>query len=498
MTLLSLCEQAGLSCPDELCEQEVRGITSNSKKVKCGYVFVCIRGGHVDGHLYIGEAIKNGAIAAVVENGAYGGKDRIVCESSRRALSVMLDAFCGQPSKKMRFIGITGTNGKTSVSVMLKAILDNAKIPNGLIGTIKCSSIDRELEKNPDDPLANMTTPDPEELYPMLADMARDNVRYVIMEATSHALSLEKLAPIRFDVAVFTNLTQDHLDFHSSMEEYFRSKAALFDKAELGVINVDDSFGARLFADKRCKQLSCSELDRSSDLFADGVRYAGVDGVGYTLFVGGEPQEAACSAAGRFSVMNSMQATACALSLGIDYKIIKRSLENLSPISGRLEKVRVSEGVDFALFIDYAHTPDALENLIKSVNSFRGAGERIVLLFGCGGDRDKSKRAKMGKVAAEGADLVIITADNSRSERTEDIINDILSGVPDKSRTVVIPDRAQAIEYAIANAKRGDIILLAGKGHENYEINSCGRHSFDEKAIARRSVEKYYGKKRED
>ena len=498
MTLLSLCEQAGLSCPDELCEQEVRGITSNSKKVKCGYVFVCIEGGHVDGHLYIDEAIKNGAIAAVVEKKAYGGKGRIACESSRRALSVMLDVFCGKPSQKMRFIGVTGTNGKTSVSVMLKAILDNAKIPNGLIGTIKCSSMGRELQKNPDDPLANMTTPDPEELYPMLADMARDGVRYVIMEATSHALSLEKLAPIRFDVAIFTNLTQDHLDFHSSMEEYFKAKASLLDRAEIGVINVDDAFGSRLFTERRCKQVSCSETDRSSDLFADGVRYAGVDGVEYTLFIDGEPHRAKCSVPGQFSVMNSMQATACALSLGIEYKIISKSLENLSPISGRLEKVRFSEEVDFALFIDYAHTPDALERLIKSVNSFKRAGERTVLLFGCGGDRDKSKRAKMGKVASDGADLVIITADNSRSERTEDIINDILSGVSDKSRCTVIPDREQAIEYAIANAESGDVILLAGKGHENYEINSHGRRSFDEKAIARRAAEKYYGKKRED
>ena len=498
MTLLTLCEQIGAKCPRHLEEQEVRGITSSSKKVKDGYVFVCIEGTHIDGHLYIGEALERGALAVVVEKKEYLNGQAIFSPNSRKTLSYMLDAFYSFPSKKMKFIGVTGTNGKTSVSVMLKNILDSADIPCGLIGTVKCSSLGVEIEKHPDNPLSNMTTPDPEELYPMLASMACDGVRYVIMEATSHALFLEKLAPIEFDVGIFTNLTQDHLDFHPSMDEYFKAKLKLFEQSRVGIVNIDDAFGEKIKELAPCTVKTCSARGKNCDYGAENIKNMSVSGVEYTLESADGSFPLYCSVPGTFSVMNSMQAAACAMEIGIDSKTVQRSFESFCGICGRLERVSFSEDVDFSVFIDYAHTPDALENLISSAKGFRAAGQRIVLLFGCGGDRDRGKRSKMGRIATDGADFVIITSDNSRSEDPESIIKEILTGVDKKDNFTVIPDRKAAIEYAIASSRAGDIILLAGKGHETYEINASGRHAFDERSIAADAVKKYYCKKREN
>ena len=498
MKLLDLCKHAGLECPKHLENIEACGITSNSKRVRRGYVFVCIDGAHLDGHSYIGEALEKGAVAVVIQNEKYHGERTVFSANSRKSLSCMLNAFCGFPTKKLKFIGITGTNGKTSASVMLKNILDLANIPCGLIGTVKYSSLGVELEKHPDDPLSNMTTPDPEELYPMLALMAKDGVRYVIMEATSHALFLEKLSPIEFDIGVFTNLTQDHLDFHPSMDEYFKAKLKLFEKSRVAIVNSDDKFGKKIEEIAPCRVITCSKQDEMSDYFAKDVKNMSVSGVEYTLKTSNDEFSLNCTVPATFSIMNSLQASACALELGVNREIIQRSFESFCGISGRLEKVRFSRAVDFTLFIDYAHTPDAIENLIWSAKSFRRDGERIVLLFGCGGDRDRSKRSKMGRIATEGADFVIITSDNSRSEDPKAIIEEILTGINEKDNFTVIPDRRAAIEYAIANSLAGDIILLAGKGHETYEINADGRHDFDERKIAADAVEKYYRQKRED
>ena len=496
MTLLELCELIGAECPKHLENKEIKGVTSSSKRVKDSYVFVCISGLSSDGHSYIDEALAKGASAVVIEKSEYARRDTVLCQDSRRALSLMLDAFCGYPSKKMKFIGVTGTNGKTSVSVMIKSILDGAQIPASLIGTVRCSSPSGDIEKHPDDPLANMTTPDPEELYPMLASMEREGVRYVVMEATSHALALQKLAPIEFEVGIFTNLTQDHLDFHSSMEEYFTAKRKLLEKSKLAVVNIDDAYGKRLLEMQICPTVTCTTMGENADFSASPDRSITEEGIRYTLTGLGSSFEVRCGVTGIFSIVNSLQAAACAFLLGIENKIIRESLENLGSISGRLERVRFSENVDFSLFIDYAHTPDALENLIKSARSFKGDKGRVVLLFGCGGNRDRGKRAKMGRIATTLADLVIITSDNSRGEDPRLIIKDILEGVDKVARPVVISDRRRAIEYAVANARSGDVILLAGKGHEKYEINAHGRSDFDESRIARDAVNKYYSKKR--
>ena len=498
MTLFALCELIGAECPMGLEKKEIKGITSNSEGVKESYLFVCLSGYSSDGHRYIDEAFEKGAAAVVVEKKEYMSDRAVLCDSTRRALSVMLDAFFGFPSKKMKFVGVTGTNGKTSVSLMLKNIFDTAGIPCAVIGTVKCSSPKGDIEKHPNDPLSNMTTPDPEELYPMLASMASDGVELVVMETTSHALYLKKLAPIDFEVGIFTNLTQDHLDFHSSMEEYFKAKLELFKKSRRGIVNIDDGYGKRLADMRICPTLTCSAKGTPCDYSAEEIGDIDVRGISYTL-VG---REASCaihsSVTGIFSIMNSLQAASCALLLGIRQECVEKAFAQLDSISGRLERVDFDENVSFSLFIDYAHTPDALENLIESARSFRKNGERIVVLFGCGGDRDRGKRAKMGRIATEMADLSIITSDNSRSEDPEAIINDILGGVDKSKSFTVIKDRRLAIEYAVANARAGDIILLAGKGHEKYEINAEGRHDFDERRIAAEAVSKYYSKNREN
>ena len=498
MKLLKLCEYAGLSCPEHLEDIEVCGVTASSEKVKNGYVFVCINGRCFDGHRYIDDALEKGAVAVIIENKDYQGKRTVFSGNSRKTLSLMLDAMCDTPSKKMRFIGVTGTNGKTSVSTMLKNILDAANIPCGLIGTVKCVSLGTGIEKRADDPLSNMTTPDPEQLYPMLEQMAEDGVEYVIMEATSHALFYEKLAPIEFDIGVFTNLTQDHLDFHPSMEEYFKAKTKLFEKSRLALVNSDDIYGRKIQKFAPCTVKTCSVLSENSDFFAKNIKNMGVAGVEYTLKTSRYEFLLNCTVPGTFSVMNSLQAASCALELGIDKETVQNAFKNFGGVSGRLERVALPDYADISVFIDYAHTPDAIENLLQSAKGFRDAGQRIVLLFGCGGDRDKTKRAKMGKIACELADFVIVTSDNSRSEHPMDIISDILCGTDGKDNYITVLDRKKAIEYAIAKSLRGDIILLAGKGHERYEINADGRSPFDERAIVLSAFEKYFTRNRED
>lgn len=492
MKLLDICEHSGLKCPKHLENIDVRGVTASSERVKDGYVFICIDGRRARGHHYIDDAFSKGAVAVVVQDKAYQSDKAILSESTRKTLSLMLDAICDQPSKKMRYIGVTGTNGKTSVSTMLKNILDSAGIPCGLIGTVRCTSVGRDVEKRCGDPLSNMTTPDPEELYPMLNDMAEDGVEYVIMEATSHALFYEKLAPIEFEIGIFTNLTQDHLDFHSSMEEYFRAKVRLFEKSRLAIVNSDDLYGKRIQKLAQCRVKTCSAQSKNSDFFAKDIQSHGALGVEYSLKTSNDEFLLSCRVPGTFSVMNSIQAASCALELGIDKKTVQNAFKSFGGVSGRLERVTLPNDAKISVFIDYAHTPDAIENLLQSAKDFRDAGQRIVLLFGCGGDRDKSKRAKMGRIACELADFVIVTSDNSRSEDPLAIINDILCGIDKNDNYITIPDRKKAIEYAIASSLQGDIILLAGKGHERYEINAEGRRDFDERAIVLSAFEKYF------
>ncbi|MBQ7346502.1 MAG: UDP-N-acetylmuramoyl-L-alanyl-D-glutamate--2,6-diaminopimelate ligase [Clostridia bacterium] len=488
MKLKELCQGAGIVCPNGCGATDITSIAMDSQAVRTGGMFICIRGLHTDGHTYIAEAVAAGACCIVTEQGAsYQKIDGIIfleAVNTRRASALLYHAWYGFPAKKLKMIGVTGTNGKTSVTHMLRAVLEASFCKCGLIGTVGCESAGRHLENRGHDALANMTTPDPPELYRMLAEMVSDGVEYVLMEVTSHALSLGKLEPLTFEAAVFTNLTPEHLDFHGTMENYADAKAELFQKSKLSVINIDDPYANRMIARASGRVVTCG-IDGNADYTAAPIADTGTDGVIYHLHSERAVIRVVCPIPGKFTVMNSMQAAVVALELGFGTRAVKDALASLSGVRGRMERVKLGPGADFTVLIDYAHTPDALENLLRTALPLKKRGGRIVLLFGCGGDRDRTKRPVMGRIASLNADYVIVTSDNSRGEDPNNIICEILAGIDPQKPHAAIPDRAEAIRQAIMEARRGDVLLLAGKGHEEYEIDRTGRKPFLEREIVR-------------
>lgn len=492
MRLSELLREAGLPAspgPDP----EINDIISDSRRARPGCLFVAIRGLHTDGHAYLSEAAQAEAAAAVVADGWAGEVPLPVVRAAdtRAALARLWDAWYGHPAAGMRLVAVTGTNGKTSVSTMLRAICAAGLCRTGLIGTVGCFSGDRQLDTANGDPLANMTTPDPAELYRMLAEMRDDGVDTVILEASSHALALGKLTPLRFAAGIYTNLTPEHLDFHGTMADYLTAKLKLFPACDTAVVNRDDPHWAAVAASCPGRVRTCT-CGGEGDYRAREVRDLGVNGIGYLLDSSGARFRVHSPIPGQFTVQNSLLAAACALELGISPLAVQDALARLGGVEGRLERVPLL-GMPFAVFIDYAHTPDALENLLRTARGFRRGNERIVLLFGCGGDRDPTKRKPMGRIATEMADFTIITTDNPRTEPPGDIIADILRGIDREKPYAVIPRRAEAIDYAIRTARPGDIILLAGKGHERYELDAAGRHPFDEREIVVRAVRRHFG-----
>ena len=491
MKLGDLCAVAGLACSAENESLEIRGIQTDSRLVHEGDLYICIRGLHTDGHTYARDAIERGAICIVTDGEDTqelpNGIARLRAKDTRCACAQLYNAFWGDPASKMKFIGVTGTNGKTSVTHMLRAIMESALWRCGLIGTVGCESAGRTLDARSDNALANMTTPDPSVLYRLLAQMAEDGVEYVIMEVTSHALALGKLAPIRFEAGIFTNLTPDHLDFHGDMASYAGVKASFFGSCKLSIINVDSPYAALMMQSAKGRIVTCSPLGDAADYSVQDSVLLPEGGVEYRLCSAKSRMKLRCPISGIFTVANSMQAAICAKELGVGASCIQTALSSLSGVRGRMERVRLGMDADFEVLIDYAHTPDALENLLRTVKALDRRG-RILLLFGCGGDRDKSKRPVMGEIACRLADEVIVTSDNSRSEDPMEIIAEILNGTQ-KTNMRVIPDRREAIFSAILGARTGDVILLAGKGHEEYEISRAGRVRFSEREIVRQAYE---------
>lgn len=491
-------------------ELEITDICSDSRRVKPGSLFVCLNGKKEDGHNYIANAICRGAICILAESGAvfdrspFKSKNApllLFSKDTRMALSQLYDTWFAHPAKGMKLVAVTGTNGKTSVTHMLRAIFSAALYKTGIIGTVACYSGERLVSLVPENKNSNMTTPDPKELFEMLSIMRDDGVDIVFIEASSHALALQKLCPLHFDLAVFTNLTPDHLDFHGTMENYLHAKEKLFSMTEIAVINGDDEYGEKIVKAAEqggCRDIRVCSIDEAyrGDYSALSVRYLGTEGVEYVLSSVCSVFKIRSPIPGKFTVMNTLQAAAAALLLGVDCRIIRDALMNMKGIEGRFQRIKLCAEANFSVFVDYAHTPDALENLLMTARSFRKAGQRIVLLFGCGGDRDKSKRSVMGRIASRLADFVIVTSDNSRSEEPAEIISDIIAGFDFSARASVITiiNREEAIEYAVENAFEGDIILLAGKGHEEYELDKNGKRPFSEKRIAVAAAEKFYGK----
>jgi UDP-N-acetylmuramoyl-L-alanyl-D-glutamate--2,6-diaminopimelate ligase len=442
----------------------------------------------VDGHRFLSEASAKGAIVAVTDEDYNGdfptGMIRLAVADPRRCLADLLNCFWGDPSRKMTLIGVTGTNGKTTVTHMLRHFLETCLFRCGIIGTVGYG-IEGLTPQRASDPLANMTTPDPEELYPMLAQMAWEGVEYVLIEITSHPLALRKTDPLRFRAAVFTNLTPEHLDFHKTMEAYAKAKARLLDQTDLAIVNWDCSALQGMTQAYTGKIITCSPTGGAADYRALCENDFTQTECAYRLISKRGSMSMRCPIPGRFTVENSLLASACALELGIRPNCVRDALGTLNGVKGRLERIYPGAGANFTVYVDYAHTPDALEKLLKTVREFRRPDQRIVLLFGCGGERDRGKRPVMGGLAERLADYVILTSDNSRGEDPAGILRDILAGMTSMEHCTVIPDRAHAIRHAIRQAKTGDILLLAGKGHEEYEITREGRLPFSERDLVR-------------
>lgn len=523
--LHALLAEAGIHIPPSLSSAlTVSGLASDSRLVRAGDLFVAIPGLHTDARDYIPVAMAKGAIAVVTEA---EGDSSIAADipiisvpNARVALARLYDAWYNHPARRLRLVGVTGTNGKTSVSTMLRHILRAAGIPCGLIGTVGCftpmgdASICGGTDGHDALAVSGMTTPEPATLYALLHRMAEDVAAdasdeakpVVIMEVTSHALWFGRVAPLTFETSIFTNLTPEHLDLHGTMEAYFAVKRRLFEVSRRAVVNADDRYGRLLLSEPLpvghwyiCHAADMAGIppDRMcpagdggcTRVYAEQVKHLGEDGVAFKLTTPDVRVRVRCPVPGEFTVMNAMQAAAAALSLGVPPSVIRSAIASFPGVPGRMEVIaRPDAKFPATVVIDFAHTPDALEQVLATTHAARRRGQRIVLLFGCGGDRDRSKRKVMARIASRMADSVIITSDNSRSERPADIISDILAGMDKESEFAVVPDRAEAIRYAIRNARMGDIILLCGKGHETYEITAEGKHPFSEKTIVAEAI----------
>ena len=468
----------------------ITGIEHDSRKVQQGTLFVCIPGVHVDGHKFIPQAVAAGASAIVTTREDVEVPQGIAVlrvKELQPALDTIVPYFHDYPARKMRVVGITGTNGKTTTSYITRAILRKAGYKVGLIGTLQIMIEDEVLS-------IHNTTPDVVELQHTLAMMRDKGMDYVVMEVSSHALDQNRVAGIEFDTAVFTNLTQDHLDYHKTLENYMLAKAKLFDhvsekgckQGKTAVVNIDDAAGATMLAHAECQHLTYAiekEADRRAmDILvhANGAEFV----LHHESF--GE-MKLSLHITGIFNVYNVMSAVGAALSEHIDASVIKEALEAFTAVPGRFELVKA--GQDFSIIVDYAHTPDGVENVLKTARKI--AKRRIIAVFGCGGDRDRTKRPIMGRLAAELADVVIATSDNPRTEDPAFILSQVEEGVEEAIGTKhheLIVDRRQAIYRAVEMAEKDDIVVILGKGHENYQILKDKTIHFDDKEEARAAV----------
>ena len=504
-------------------ETEITGVSYDSRQVKSGDLFVALSGYTADGHRFIPQAMAAGAAAALCQTPPEDGTPYVQVKDSRRALAVAGGNFFGHPAEAMTMVGITGTNGKTTTTYLLKAILEARGETVGLIGTNQ-NMIGQEVIPT------ERTTPESFELQKLFARMRDAGCTYVVMEVSSHALFLDRVYGIRYQVGVFTNLTQDHLDFHKTMEAYCDAKALLFRSCETGVVNAADPWTPRLPADSTCKVISFSSVSgsragaaeppRGKDCGMDSLHGTGESGaseprnprpagggackanslsgscpadlwsenaclaadhVAFTAVYGETRVPVRVNIPGRFMIDNALDVLGAALALGIPLEESAAVLARVPHVKGRVEVVP-TPGKDYTVLIDYAHSPDSLENVLTTVKGF--AKGRTVALFGCGGDRDKSKRPKMGRVAAGTADFVIVTTDNPRTERPADIIADILPGLEGSGTPYeVVEDRVEAIRWAMDHARAGDVIVLCGKGHETYQEVGHEKRHMDEREI---------------
>ncbi|MBQ6997231.1 MAG: UDP-N-acetylmuramoyl-L-alanyl-D-glutamate--2,6-diaminopimelate ligase [Oscillospiraceae bacterium] len=453
-------------------ERNIPQVAYDSRKVEQGALFVAVSGFATDGNRFIPMAMEKGAAAVVTAVKPEQEVPYILVKSDRLALAQIGANFFGKPAEAMQIIGVTGTNGKTSVTLLLKQVLETVLgVKVGLVGTMNNMIGDVAIP-------SQRTTPESFELQSLFAQMRDAGCKFVVMEVSSHAIALERIGGVHFAVAAFTNLTEDHLDFHKTMDNYCDTKALLFKRCDKAVLNCDDAYFTRIRANATCPVLTTSA--GCGDLTARDVQLH-ADGVSFTAVMQGESAQVCLPIPGRFTVYNALTVLGIAHQLGISLAGCAKALETVCGVKGRIEVVPTPD-TEFTVLIDYAHTPDGLEKVLTSVRDF--CKGRLIAVFGCGGDRDPIKRPIMGQIGTKLSDIAIITSDNPRTEAPMAIIADILKGItPDMGEYMVIEDRKKAIAYAMDIARKDDMIVLAGKGHETYQEINGVKHHLDEREV---------------
>ncbi len=450
---------------------EISLITDNTRKVEKDCIFVCVKGGSFDGHDAAEEMLQKGAALVVVERDLGLGDKQVIVENSRKFYGELCAAWFDHPERKMKFIGVTGTNGKTTITNVIKNILMQNGIKTGLIGTIQNEIGDEVIH-------TENTTPMAFDYMQLLAKMVEEGCKYVVMEVSSFGLVQYRIGPTHFDMGIFTNLTQDHLDYHKTMENYYLAKRMMFESCDFAVVNTDDDYGKRLYSEITCEKKSYGR--EQADCCSTNVNMK-ASGTTFNYCCDNNSYNVEMKIPGMFNVANVTAAITVCLKAGLSVESILESISEYNGVKGRCEIIPT--GKDFTVMCDYAHTPDAIENVLKSVKEY--TQNRLICLFGCGGNRDATKRPLMAKAAAKYADRLIITSDNPRDEVPEAIIDDILVGLEGSEIAFdVVVDRIKAIYHSLEIAQEGDIIVLAGKGHEDYQILPNNEHiHFDEREI---------------
>ena len=473
MKLVDLLQGVNYELKNGSIDREINHIQYDSRKIKEGDIFVCLTGFEVDGHNYANSAIKNGAKVILCEKEiTVEDKDVTVLlvKEGRKALATMSANYYDHPTKKLKLIGVTGTNGKTTTVYLLKSILEKEGKKVGLVGTIANYIGDKKIK-------SERTTPESLELQKLFKDMVDEGCEYCVMEVSSHSLQLDRVYGCEFEVGIFTNLTRDHLDFHKTFENYYNAKFKLFERSKASVINVDDDYGYRVLKDVEKldnKMVRTYSIREESDFKArnialkEGDIHFDINGESYNSVLPGE-----------YNVYNALGVIAAVNILGISVDAIKKGLLDVV-VPGRCERVGYKYDINYDIIIDFAHTPDGLKNILETLKGY--TKNRLIAVYGCGGDRDKVKRAELGRIGTEIADLAVITSDNPRDEDPMYIIKEIIAGIT-KSNYLAIENRTEAIRLALNMAEEGDVVVLAGKGHENYQITNEGVIHFDEREV---------------
>ncbi len=471
-------------------DPEITSIHSKAQEVKPGGLFIAIKGFADDGHNYIDKAIENKAAAIIVQNSSENYPGTIRVKNTRKAMASIADRFFGCPTEKINLIGIVGTNGKTTTAWLIESILKTAGYNVGVIGTINIK-YNGQIFDTP------VTTPESIDLQKIFADMVKASVTHVIMEVSSHAIDLHRVDYCRFNIGIFTNFTQDHLDYHKTMDAYWKCKKTFFTKilnskalqsSPTAVINIDNKKGKMLAGLLEKKNITTLKIgiNKDADLFCNNIT-DDITGLNASLMISNNKANIISQLTGSFNLENILCAAGAAHSVGVSIDNIKAGIENCKNIPGRLE--RIENNIDRFIFVDYAHTPDALDSILKVLRL--RAKSKLIVIFGCGGDRDRSKRNIMGKIAYKYGDIIIITSDNPRTENPEKIIDDILENIDtdnNEKQLIVEIDRKKALEKGIALSEPSDIIIAAGKGHETYQILKTGKIDFDDRIVLREAV----------